>query len=644
MIGSEIESIKMCADMGIPAIHTNLTTHQGLGCVTAIKFEPIGGKVEIMTSESRATNRAKWLADNLRGRIESCLDVGSGTGEISRELGRLLNIIVYEKDRDFTTWESQSVDCVMYLMSLHHMGGLKGYLDLGSKYVVVRDHDINSGMRLNAANQAHLYYGDSSDVSYFSFPNLVTFMAIKGYGLVSHERLNDDQGRYNAIFLKGHMPHDFPMKDDDIVMAMRSSVKSLVSNKPIGDMKVSPMSPFRGIEFTAVIQAPSASSAAVIAAKYQGNVKYIFLIKGCYESNSSFIVKRTTGWYTMFFSLIPKCKEFDGIYLDSSVGRKSILLCMVKDIDYLKIKCPKGHARIGLFSVSNYMNDSQLPTDGEHLYLLPFEGSRHWIDVEGITFEGDAVITERTTVHGEKESFKDRLFDTVAEKDNSAFFSCNDFITRVMYDDHGTFTQCALDIDDMDWMQYAWMVQWSERHSATQTWLETQSHLVKFFTANIRKFSGWDKSTLYKLRRDIIVLKGGVAIDDPRVNGRLVLEGQWRYLALSGHLINLLLASIVLPVDFDRYFDTIDSNLRGKPIEGLTAEKGEGVWHNFYEFDIAVDVYDVMCNQLNIPKNRRAIKLCKSRISQLYHLPLAKENSYAVVDYLTTDNGSSPRI
>jgi len=661
MIGSEIESIKMCAEMGIQAIHTNLTIHRGLGNVLPIKFTPTGPELKFTPSESRATNRAKWLADNLRGLIESCLDVGSGTGEISRELGRILSIPVYEKDKDFTTWESQPVDCTMYLMSLHHMGGLKGFMDTGSKYVVVRDHDINSGMRLNAVNQAHLFYGDSSDVSYFSFPNLVTFMAIKEYGLVKYESLNDDQGRYNAIFLRGHKPLQIPISDDDIVMAWRSSVKLLVSNKAIGDIKVSPMSPYRGVDYTAVIQAHSVSSAMVIASKYTGKVKFIFLVSGCYESSSSFIIRRRAGWCTMFFQVIPKCKEFDGIHLDFSVGRKAILLCMVRDIDYLKLKCPPGHARIGLFSVSNYMNDSALPTDGEHLYLLPYVGSKHWVDVDGIHFDEDSMITERVTVHGETERFRDRLFDTIVDPDSgqshhlnspitmsrlsrTSYFSCNDFITRMLYDDQGKFTPIAIDIDDTDWMQYAWMVQWSENPSATQTWLETQTHLVKYFTACIRKFSGWDKSTLYKLRRDIIVLKGGVAIDDNRVNGKLMIDGQWRYLALSGHLINLLLASVVLPVDFNRYFDTITSNLKGIGIDGLTAEVGEGVWHNFYEFDIAVDVYDLMCNQLVIPKNRRAIKLCKIRISQLYELPLAKENSYAVVDYLTADNGSRPKV
>jgi head-tail adaptor len=161
-----------------------------------------------------------------------------------------------------------------------------------------------------------------------------------------------------------------------------------------------------------------------------------------------------------------------------------------------------------------------------------------------------------------------------------------------------------------------------------QTWLNSQTHIVRLLTPQIREIYNHDKSTLHAIRRaTMLSLYSDLdvrVVEDKRVNGSIRFNGKVIYVAIAGHMINLLLISSFWPVDFARYMRVIEFNVRvfsrkekGREVNRwssrhLLAESNwrlKGVlWHSYFDWYGAVGTYLAMAKILGFPVNVRGIR------------------------------------
>jgi len=94
-----------------------------------------------------------------------------------------------------------------------------------------------------------------------------------------------------------------------------------------------------------------------------------------------------------------------------------------------------------------------------------------------------------------------------------------------------------------------------------QDLVNNQTHHVKYFTAALREILNHDNETLHALRREILAFDGIEPIDSSLVNG--YDRENDIFIAVAGHIINMLLATHWTVIDLNRYMDTIEANVKG---------------------------------------------------------------------------------
>jgi len=146
-----------------------------------------------------------------------------------------------------------------------------------------------------------------------------------------------------------------------------------------------------------------------------------------------------------------------------------------------------------------------------------------------------------------------------------------------------------------------------------QTWIQSQTQWARAVSVWIRHRLNLVQDDIYELRYRVVKLLDPKARkpDDEakRVTARL---SSGKYVAVSGHLINLLLFAHVGNIDVLRYLRTVEQNIRIS--SGMTIHKHHSVflenrllgedndkstvrflWHSYVDFYYAVMTYYVMC-------------------------------------------------
>ena len=161
-----------------------------------------------------------------------------------------------------------------------------------------------------------------------------------------------------------------------------------------------------------------------------------------------------------------------------------------------------------------------------------------------------------------------------------------------------------------------------------QTWLNSQTSYVKFIGTQMRFVFGFSTTFARQFRNAVLsrMISTFVPINSHDVNGHAILEGRKVYLSVSGHVINLLIASSFTTIDINRYMKTVESNiLTSRSVvqymkkfnyltgRNLLSERGwkyyTKLWHNYYDYYYAIIVYISLCRVLKIELNVRGIKI-----------------------------------
>lgn len=167
-----------------------------------------------------------------------------------------------------------------------------------------------------------------------------------------------------------------------------------------------------------------------------------------------------------------------------------------------------------------------------------------------------------------------------------------------------------------------------------QTWISSQTWSVKYITAALRDVWGHTNSTLHQVRRDVVEAFGGVGIDDPRVNGVITVDGREIHVSVSGHLVNLVIANNVHVIDFDRWLNTVRSNLwsvytkRGASVwkrlnkKGVLAEDGQKypyprLYHGYYDFKLAELVIMSMAKKFDFIIDLRVVAYVMGELDKM---------------------------
>jgi hypothetical protein len=151
----------------------------------------------------------------------------------------------------------------------------------------------------------------------------------------------------------------------------------------------------------------------------------------------------------------------------------------------------------------------------------------------------------------------------------------------------------------------------------TQNWLNAQTHLVKMLTTIMRTKLKLDDMSLHYWRMCALMrhYPEATVYDDIRISGKIGNT----VIAIAGHPLNILISSGYFGIDCYRYLNTIAQNIKDfrkkgtkwmehekKMLkEGQNAEKARfGLWHNYFEYILAVYTYDLMVEAGFIKKTK----------------------------------------
>jgi len=170
----------------------------------------------------------------------------------------------------------------------------------------------------------------------------------------------------------------------------------------------------------------------------------------------------------------------------------------------------------------------------------------------------------------------------------------------------------------------------------TQNWWNSQTHFVKEFTPIMRSLFDLDDHDLHMWRvwATKILYPEAVIFRDIRVNAMIQHKGKDMYLAVAGHPLNMLIATNFKVIDFFRYTRPLVTNILAAQkgdfsyeeemvSTGMAAERPNiGLWHNFFEYKIAVRTYQLMCEQGLFLLDNYAVKIMEDMLDECSVFPI----------------------
>jgi hypothetical protein len=155
--------------------------------------------------------------------------------------------------------------------------------------------------------------------------------------------------------------------------------------------------------------------------------------------------------------------------------------------------------------------------------------------------------------------------------------------------------------------------------------LTSQTEVVKMYTIPMRFVFGHDNITLHSIRRSVLKDKYPAAVilpQEEQVHG--VLDGI--RLSVAGHLVNSLLAMHFMNVSMSRRMKAVWYNVNAVfgavrlDSTSMVGEPGSNpyvLWHNYVEYDVAIDAYIVLATRLGLAPDLQAVKYCRIEINKM---------------------------
>jgi hypothetical protein len=163
----------------------------------------------------------------------------------------------------------------------------------------------------------------------------------------------------------------------------------------------------------------------------------------------------------------------------------------------------------------------------------------------------------------------------------------------------------------------AWAVLTRRKKETFQTVFNSQTHYVKTVTTLLRRTGGHTSETLHAIRREVGSQYGLKPVDDLRVSGYLESKGRRYYVAIAGHMINMLVAASYFIIDIPRYIDTLEFNARHPKRRRRDMEELSGagkLWHSQLDYWLALEVYRQFTNRLKLPFSQDRYEYVKRRL------------------------------
>jgi len=146
----------------------------------------------------------------------------------------------------------------------------------------------------------------------------------------------------------------------------------------------------------------------------------------------------------------------------------------------------------------------------------------------------------------------------------------------------------------------------SLQHAFDGRFYNSQTHVIKKTTGLLRKVTLTNDDVLMSMRRRVMLTEviEGVTdveiIESERVSGKIKYKGKVIFVAVAGHMINLLLAHCYTPIDMRRAMGAIRSNLveyESKVFDqaGYAERFVRDLWHGYFDWLYGIRTYRYMC-------------------------------------------------
>jgi len=341
--------------------------------------------------------------------------------------------------------------------------------------------------------------------------------------------------------------------------------------------------------------------------------------------------------------------EYEAVGIPASVPRDSVgeeALSQIKRMNFYDLKLEDDAIYVALWSISNTMNrgfrhDMKFFEHNDAILMYPNLCVYNKIPYGyGNDYVDDGVLTSLRDNGNRK--YTDRLeHPNIALSDDKwAVFTIRDFLVYINHDITGKYQGVIgrFLFSNMYYMLCSWFIAIKKTLLSDvnyQTWWNSQTHEVRKVSIPIRRILAVDSHSLHAFRR--LALKrlypDCVTIEDDRVNGYIMVDGKKQWVAVSGHLMNMLLYSEYGLIDFSRYLDTIEENVKAYSIQGRmdttlkllyskellaednTQDKIRRLWHSYYDFYVAVCAYMMLCQSLRMHFNPRATRYVLRRLN-----------------------------
>jgi hypothetical protein len=349
---------------------------------------------------------------------------------------------------------------------------------------------------------------------------------------------------------------------------------------------------------------------------------------------SSFVAHRPDQYFTLpivnlvcgLYSRDPRdvmAEVPTGIGLQSDENLISSLNIIRRDL--FTYRYDSGDLPVMMFSISNVRNN--------RLRILSFLSRLdRFVAIVPNSDIADAVVSDDLTFSDGVYNFTSLGFQdhgfSPDEFTDVNIYSMSDFYAIMCYDEIGQPAYIPHWRGSGTWpLDKAWMVvtRGIREHPPIPTWANDQTFLIKYITGFIRRIWRLDNSSLHVLRRNVLDTLGGLSVNDARLSGILRLHGKYIRIAISGHMVNMLLACHWSTVDFRRYLATVEHNMlhptdpayKFFQAKNLWLEPAVGRWHGLMDWVFAIDVYRLYAEIYSLPISENRILMLLNMLKRV---------------------------
>jgi hypothetical protein len=192
-----------------------------------------------------------------------------------------------------------------------------------------------------------------------------------------------------------------------------------------------------------------------------------------------------------------------------------------------------------------------------------------------------------------------------------------------------------------------------------ESWINSQTHVNRLVSTVLRPVYKVDALLLWRLRSTAAVNMFPGIRHDGRISASIYADGKIRPLAISGHAVNMLMASSFDIVDIRRYLDSIIYNLERRKgnrkllnrynyykSQALLAEDSNALknplWHTYYEYVVALAAVEKLADAFGTIADPIALAEANAMIEELRREPVFYSDSSQVLQEGLQSRKASP--